>query len=295
MALGLGMGMLLGGLGGGLLSGLGSMFGGEKGQKLQQGYDVVNLPQYSFTEPRLRLASDYLTQNIGRMSQGEFPVWWDKASPILRQGLSRANQQNYYGIPGVRQGGMNSALEAGAITGLGAGQAFKGSRPLTQAYMDKENEIDEYLTGLGVNIMQSAEPMYLQAMGNLPKGPDSVVSNLMGGVSSPAANNMGDLGNSLAKMAGQGWFNQPSGQGQTGSIFNAPASGMNWSDYATSPMNYMNTQPAYYNNLSSGFGALQNNYLSGGGIGSSVLNSTGYMGGSYNPSQSFMQYGQSIL
>ena len=192
---------------------------------MEQGYDVVTMPQYSFTEPRLRLASDYLTQNINRMSQGQYPAWYDKASPVMREGMMRGLNQATYGKPGQRQGTMQQASDMGAITGIGPKATWAQGQKVMSDYMDKSKQIDEYLTSLGVNIMQGEEQTYLQGMLNMPKGPDSTVVNKMGGA---YGNQQGSPWQSLGQnLAGQDWSK----------IFQGGSNlqGMNSYGYSTNP------------------------------------------------------------
>ena len=205
-------GGLIGGLGG-LIGGMGSLFGGGD-SGVEQGYDIVTMPQYSFTEPRLRLVSDYLTQNIQRMAEGKFPVWWDKLSPIIKEGLMRNLQETYYGKPGERETGLiQQPFETAAIKDLGPKTAWAGARKVTSEYADKAKAIDEYMASLGVDIMSQGEGRYLTGGIQMPKGPDAAIVNRMGGVYGTQGTPWLDLmGSSMGMLGGMDWGKSSGGQ-----------------------------------------------------------------------------------
>lgn len=174
------------------------------------GYDVVTMPQYSFTEPRLRLTSDYISQNIERMMRGEYPSWYDKAQPVMREGMMRGLNQSMYGRPGERTGAVQSAMDVGAQLGVGPKAAMSQTRKLYSDYLDKSSQIDEYLTGLGVDIMRSGEQTYLQGSMAMPKGPDAQIVGMpnmpYGQQGNPWLDFAGTIGSNIdwGKMFGQG-------------------------------------------------------------------------------------------
>ena len=192
-----------------------NMFGGGD-SGMEQGYDIVTMPQYSFTEPRLRLVSDYLTQNIQRMAEGKFPVWWDKLSPIIKEGLMRNLQETYYGKPGERETGLiQQPFETAAIKDLGPKTAWAGARKVTSEYADKAKAIDEYMASLGVDIMSQGEGRYLTGGIQMPKGPDAAIVNRMGGVYGTQGTPWLDLmGSSMEMLGSTDWSNLFSGGGQ---------------------------------------------------------------------------------
>ena len=195
----------IGALAGGAIGALAGGFGTPKAGGLEQGYDVVTMPQYSFTEPRLRLASDYLTQNINRMSQGQYPAWYDKASQTMRQQMMTNLNQATYGKPGQRTGTFQQAQDMGAITGIGPKATWAQGQKVLSDYTDKSSQIDAYLAQLGVGVMQGEESTYLQASQNMPQGPQSAIVNKMGGVYGPQGSSpWSTLGQTAA---GQGFGN----------------------------------------------------------------------------------------
>jgi len=147
--------------------------GGDQGTPGRTGAQYLTAPQYSFTEPRLQLTSDYITQNLQRLQEGKYPVYYEQAKPQLREAMSRELQETYYGVPGERTGIAGRAREAGAALGLGAAPTFRQEEKVYREYARKENEIDEYLTQIGVQLMGQAEQTALDASIRLPKGPDA--------------------------------------------------------------------------------------------------------------------------
>jgi hypothetical protein len=179
--------------------------GGEDGM-MRQGYDVVTLPQYSFTEPRLRLASDFVSDNISRMSRGEYPSYYGKALPKLRENMSRPNYQTYFGRPGDRSGTVNDAMAMGAMTGLKGKTAMAPANKLLKDYADKETAIDEYLTKMGVDVMMRDATAFPALAAAMPKGPDAQVVSY-GGFTQPATNDSSALLNALGNYIGNSSLN----------------------------------------------------------------------------------------
>jgi hypothetical protein len=151
------------------------LFGGDGGGTYVQPNEFLQYPQYSYTEPRIRLTSDFVSDNIQNMAEGNFPSYYQKAYPKLRENLSRQNYQTYFGRPGQRTGAVQGAMEAGAMTGIGPKATnFQVNKQL-QDYADKETAIDEYLTKLGVDITSSASVQFPQLSNQIPQGPQGQV------------------------------------------------------------------------------------------------------------------------
>lgn len=214
---------------------------GTGGSGSTQGYDVVQLPQYSFTEPRLRLTSDYVTQNLERMQRGENPAWWDRARPVLQQGLERGASEAYLGRPGQRTGALQIAQETGALTGLGPRGTFAQTSKVGQDYANRLNQINEYLTGLGVDIQREGEGRYLGTSLGIPQGPPSQVVQYAPTQSQGKKNIWGDLIGAFAGQAGNiPWGSLFGGGGGGagivggvgGQTMNTGQFGQTWSPYA---------------------------------------------------------------
>jgi hypothetical protein len=146
--------------------------GGESQAMFNEGrWEVA--PQYSFTEPRLQLTNDFITQNLQRLQEGKYPVYYENALPTIRGNLARPLQETYYGRRGERSGLLQNAYEVGSITGLGPSQTAGLVNKQLLDYATKEKQIDEYLTKLGVDIMQSDSINFMNASMAMPKGPDA--------------------------------------------------------------------------------------------------------------------------
>ncbi len=230
---------------GGALGAL-SGFGTKKGKEGTQGIMVQPLPQYSWTEPRLRLTSDYLTQNIERMGRGEMPVWWDKASKNLNQGMKKNLYETYYGRPGERTGVMQTAMQAGALGGVGPKGMVSNVRRASQDYASKSSQIDQYLTGLGADIMRQQEGMYLSESRSQPVGPPVATMGYQT-QGTPSTNPYTSLLSSMGGMMGSGGL-----QGMLGGFFGGGSSGA-----GTMPGNYITgTNSSTYTPV----GSLPSNY-----------------------------------
>jgi hypothetical protein len=231
-----------------------STFGGKKsggGGGYTPG-QIVTLPQYSFTEPRLRLTSDFIASNIERMNRGEYPTYFSSALPTLREGMSRPLKKTYFGVPGDRSTSVTSLIEsAAARTGAGPAVAAKQTNRALAEYAEKETAIDEYLTKLGVDIMSQDAYRFPSLSMSMPEGPTSVV---IGGTpyNIPAQPDyMSSIGSSLGNFFGSQTFSDLlnslfSGTKTTGTAMVTPESITgDWSNLYTGAFN-----PNWLNNWS---------------------------------------------
>lgn len=146
--------------------------GSGAGQTGYTGATVVTHPQYSFTEPRRRLASDFVSQNIQRMSEGRYPAYYEQALPQLREAQQRPLREQYFGSPMGGSGILEAQRSAGAATGLGPRQTTAQTNKALLEYSNKERQIDEYLTKMGVGIMQADAYRFPQLSQQMQGGPD---------------------------------------------------------------------------------------------------------------------------
>ena len=213
------MGLLYGSLGSSALGAIGSLFGGKnKGKSGVTQPQVVTMPQYSFTEPRLNQTSDFISQNIQRMSEGKLPAYLDKAMPSMRNNMARQNRSTYFGSPG--QGGpgvLDAVKSAGAATGIGPKATMMQTNKALYDYGTREKEIDEYLTKLGVDVMQEDAYRFPSMSMQMPKGPDA---QIVGGQSYNQPQKpdymgqaIGAIGNAVGQMD---WGGGTSGGGGAG-------------------------------------------------------------------------------
>jgi hypothetical protein len=153
-------------------AGASALFGG-KGGGSSGGYTQQVQPQYSFTEPRLQMASDYVTGNLSRMAEGKFPTYYQKLAPQIKQGMTDSLYQTFYGQPGNRTGSIQDAMSIGAMSGLKGKRAMSPAYKQLMDYNTKSSAIDQYMAQLGMNVMQQGEQTYLNASNQMPTGPGS--------------------------------------------------------------------------------------------------------------------------
>lgn len=199
------MALLYGSLAGGGMSALGSMFGGKSGTT-KQGYDIVKMPQYSWTEPNRKLTADFLSSNLQRMSEGKLPTYMSEALPYIESGMRRPLNQMYMGRPGQRGGSIyDMVASAGAMGGLGGKSIMSQVSRASQDYADRSQAIDEYLANLKYQTMSRDALAFPEMLRAQPYGPETQIVSY-GGTSSPASNPMGSLFNALGSAAGSYFY-----------------------------------------------------------------------------------------
>lgn len=190
-------------------------WGGDKGGETKAVMpSIYTMPQYDFTEPRLRATSNFIQGNIERLSRGEYPDYYANALPTLRENMHRPNYETYYGKAG-EPGVLRSQMDVGSITGIGPRKTSKLVSKSLYEYGNAEKSIDEYLTKLGVDIMNKDAYTFPQLSSAMPKGPDAQLAypQMVGGqktdasglgsaIGSLASGLLPGLGQSLSGMAG---------------------------------------------------------------------------------------------
>lgn len=182
-----------------------SMYSARQGRKAmgQQGYEYTP-KQYSFTEPMQKTMAEYKMRQLDSMSMGKMPAWYEAAMPKLRANMQRANRRTFFGDRGLGGGGgvMKTAMGIGAQAGLGPRKMMAQTNKALYDYSVKENEIDEYLTKLGVDVTMNTQG---QILGSTPtqSGPGSqFVSGGMPNQYDPSMMNaVGQIGSSLGQYA----------------------------------------------------------------------------------------------
>ena len=242
-------GSLLGGVGG-LVGGVASLAGslGSNQNQLKQGYDIVQMPQYSWTEPNRKLLSDYLSGGLQSIQAGNPPTWWQNAQPQLQAGMSRQNALTYFGSPGTRTGNVNNAMAMGSMAGLKGKRAMTPGMQQLNEYANRESAINDYLTQMGVQVTQQSENSYMQGLQGMPGGPETSIVNLMGGTTqgNQWANQIAPLANALGQQNWGNMFSQPTG-GMTGfnpSTMSTPPTA--YSNAVNMPYNQSGFDPASY-------------------------------------------------
>lgn len=222
---------------------LGGLFGGDSedsgGPGMDPSWEVVNLPVYDFTEPRLRSMSDFVQNQFDSLGKGEMPVWLKNflyggvvstageaatSVPGMWNTMNRELEQTYYGRPGERYGVIPTALSAAAITGAGGGTADRAvSRKLSE-YSDMASKIDEFISNLGMSgtldTMKTAGTIGL----GIPQGPPAVVVGPYGGyAATPQQDNSGLMQSLMSGVGSMAQYLLPSGSTTT-----AAANGTDW-------------------------------------------------------------------
>lgn len=169
------------------------------GGSYTQGYDIVQYPTYPWAATNQKYLSDYYGGELERIRKGQNPEWWANAQPQIREGMSRGNYQATYGRPGERTGTMQTATEAGALTGLGARSTMAQTSKAAKDYAERERAIDEYLAGQGVGINQAGAQFAAQGLQNLPRGPETQLQPVG---QMTQANSSGQLANTGMSMLG---------------------------------------------------------------------------------------------
>ncbi len=152
----------------------GALFGGkgESTQAQPASYQWLQNPQYSFTEPRLRLASDFVSQQIERMGRGEFPAWYDKIAPQMKQQAKQGLAQQYQGIPGLTPGVLGAQEAYGVKRGLGRGAAAGETYGAQlQKWTEQANAVDRYIAQMGAGAQERGAVQFPQMAAQMPQGP----------------------------------------------------------------------------------------------------------------------------
>jgi len=159
-----------------------SIYGATQGGKGKGGssgitpYQFVQYPEYGFTQPRLQQTSDFLSQNIQRMSEGKYPAYYEEALPTLRKGMADPLRETYFGGQGMRGPSVMSQVRStGAALGTGPKATLARENKALYDYGTKSQEIDQYLTKLGVDIMQRDAYTFPALSMQLPRGPEGQV------------------------------------------------------------------------------------------------------------------------
>lgn len=190
-------GAAIGGPPGALIGGIAGLMGGFGGgaEAPQYGYDIVEMPQYSYSEPMLRQTSDYLTDTMSRLGEGKFPAYYDKALPQIRAGMADPLKRTFFGTAGNRGGLVQQAMSRGAQAGVGPKGAMAYSGKAVQDYANQEAQIDAFLASMGVDIMNKQSMAVPSMAMSMPRGPETQIVNYMGGVGGGNQSQPMDWGN----------------------------------------------------------------------------------------------------
>lgn len=242
----LGLGAMSGGIGA-----LGSWLGnkGNKGKSGVTAPQAVTMPQYSFTEPRMQLTSDFLSQQMQSMSEGKYPQWYEKAMPYMRQGMQRGAKEWAYGGPMTGPGAYEEARSAGAATGVGPKATMAGTSKVSDKYSQMTSAIDEFIYGKGADITAQGSYMYPQISAGMPQGPSA---QIMGGQPYNVPQSPNYAGQAISQMgAAMPWLmggqqQMPAQQTfEYGNQAVTPTQPPAGQDYSGGAFNYWNQSPQY--------------------------------------------------
>ena len=159
------------------LGGAGMFMGGKSGGGGVTGPMVVELPQYKWTKQQRKTAADFTMSQLNRMQgPNAMPEYLAQAMPTLRENMSRPLRETYWGSSGLGGSGggiLNQVRETGAALGTGPKAVVAQENKALFDYANAEKGIDEYLTKLGVDVMQ-ADARYFTGL-QLARGPEAQV------------------------------------------------------------------------------------------------------------------------
>lgn len=212
----------------------------------ESGVNMMQLPTYDWGgEINPKFLSEYYNEVLTRNKKGKSPAWWESALPQLREGMSRGNYESTYGRPGERTGTMQTATEAGALTGIGPKSTMAFTGKASKDYADREKSIDEYLTAQGVNVMQRSEEGALSGLANVPRGPETAYSPFSG-VSGQQPAWMNQLGELAGTLAGNLFGNQNKPLGRTTSSYPTSSYPVGGGNYSQGQYGGINTPASWY-------------------------------------------------
>ena len=180
------------------LGGAGMFMGGKSGGGGVTGPMVVELPQYKWTKQQRKTAADFTMSQLNRMQgPNAMPEYLAQAMPTLRENMSRPLRETYWGSSGLGGSGggiLNQVRETGAALGTGPKAVVAQENKALFDYANAEKGIDEYLTKLGVDVMQADARFYTHEANTAPGGPDAQV---VGGQAYGGGQNMMQTGADL--------------------------------------------------------------------------------------------------
>lgn len=237
--------------------------GGNSGGSAQGGGSTMMQPaMWDQTEGDQTQLSNYLNSMLGRTGAGQLSGGMQSYFDKLRKQSSDVNYMSTYGRPGERTGTMGTALEAGALTGLGARSTMAQTGKVSKDYADREAAIDAFFAQQGIGVMQDQEKTAIQGMMMKSQGPTNQQPVSWGATTDPNSSQWGALGGQLLTGALNKWGNQTP---TTGGYANNPYS--TWTPTPYVPMTSMGgTYNSQYNNLDSILGQYGTGNYGLGGI-----------------------------
>lgn len=158
------------------MSWLSSLFGG--GETVQPTATFLQNPQYSGAAPAINQGWSYLSNGLQALQEGKPPTWFQNWRPLEEAQRKNALTGTYYGQGAGAQGGnmfgpgvlatQRSADVRAGRRGAGAGSNYAKQLDM---YSQGMSDIDNYLSKLGYEAMNTAEGRYLGGLSSIPQGP----------------------------------------------------------------------------------------------------------------------------
>lgn len=153
----------------------------KSGKKGTPGGTQINVaPQYSFTEPRMNLVSDFISDQFRSIGEGNFPKYFENARPKIQANLERGLDRTFFGRPGNRTGIYSQKRASGAAMGMGPKATLALEGRVDDEFIDRERQIDEFIEQAGLNTTNQLLPSLIQGSNQMPKGPDAFMANYAG-------------------------------------------------------------------------------------------------------------------
>jgi len=149
--------------------------------KDSQGYDVVEMPQWDFTESNQQRLSDQYNQGIDYTNQGLLPPGFQKFYDTQQEGMQQDLSERQYGSAG-RPGTLRNVMGLSSVTGAGPKAALSKGLQAEYDYMTEGRKIDEYIAGLKSTEFGRQSMFNVQGLAGMSQGPQSQVVNFGGGV-----------------------------------------------------------------------------------------------------------------
>jgi hypothetical protein len=162
-----------------LMGGLGSWLGSQGQDSGQSGYDVVQMPQYDWTESSLGANNEYLMQMLDALKKGQMPSWMNYLNPV-QEGMQQNLSNQFYGSAG-RSGTLNDVMNSASITGVGPRAAMTKATQASADYLSEADKIDQYISGLKYNSMSNLATQVPSLISQQPQGPQSQIVTYGGG------------------------------------------------------------------------------------------------------------------
>jgi hypothetical protein len=198
---------------------------------------VVTMPQYDFTEGRLKTSSDFVNNSIDALGRGEEMPWWSQYKNTIQDNMHDSLNKQYQGW-GSQKGLYDIAAQTGAVSGLGPKATNAQVSKQMLDYQQRAKDIDTEIAKISAEVQSSAATSFPQISSNMPRGPEAqIVGGGSGGYQPVPVQNYGagisDTLGQLAQYSNINWSNPWGGGSGDGQMYD-----MNQLGYSTTPAGY---------------------------------------------------------